>query len=254
MCTLVFAYKMHPEYDFIYIGNRDEFKTRPSVGAHYWEDDKRVVAGMDLEKGGTWAGMTTTGRMAFITNFREPHLKKDGQHSRGFLTRNFLTSEMTPVAYLNSIKSERNAYDPYNLIVGTLDELCYYSNMNNRILKLGPGIHGLSNAFLNSPWYKVVKAKERLSELIYKDFIIEELFSILDDKEIPPDSLLPDTGVPIDLERTLSTIHIDTPSYGTMYKTAILIRKDGHVTFYERELKSTGLFGPIHKVAEFMLT
>lgn len=253
MCTMVFAYKMHPEYDFIYIGNRDEFKTRPSIGAHYWEEDSKVIAGMDLEKGGTWAGMTTSGRMAFLTNYREPHLKKDGLYSRGFLTKNFLLSDMTPQAYLATIKTHHSAYDPFNLIVGSLGDLWFYSNMNNKTAKIGPGIHGLSNAFLDTPWYKVVKAKERLSELIYKDFVIEELFSILDDKEIPPDSLLPNTGVPMELERTLSTIHIDTPTYGTMYKTAILIRKDGQVTFYERELKSSGLFGPIHNVAEFML-
>lgn len=253
MCTMVFAYKTHPEYDFIYIGNRDEFKNRPSIGAHFWETDPRVIAGMDLEKGGTWAGMTIEGKMAFLTNFREPHLKKDGLYSRGFLTRDFLLGDMSPTAYLKSIKTNHNAYDPFNLVLGSLDALWFYSNMNNRTSKIVPGIHGLSNAFLNTPWYKVVKAKERLSELIYKDFIIEELFSILDDREIPPDSLLPDTGVPKDLERTLSTIHIDTPTYGTLFKTAILIRKDGLVTYYEKKLESTGRFSPIHKVAEFML-
>lgn len=253
MCTMVFAYKMHPEYDFIYIGNRDEFKSRPSMGAHYWETHPRVIAGIDLEKGGTWTGITTEGRLAFLTNYREPHLKKDGLYSRGILVKNYLIGEMSLNAYLSSIKKQPDAYDPFNLIAGSLDELWYYSNMNNCASRIAPGIHGLSNAYLNAPWYKVVKAKERLSELIYKDFLVEELFSILDDKEIPSDALLPDTGVPLDLERTLSSIHIDTPNYGTLFKTAILIRKDGLVKYFEKKLEPSGNFSPIHKVAEFML-
>lgn len=253
MCTMVFAYKMHPEYDFIYIGNRDEFKTRPSMGAHYWETDPKVIAGIDLEKGGTWTGMTTDGKLAFLTNFREPHLKKDGLYSRGILVKDYLLGDGSSSTYLKTIKKHHKAYDPFNLIFGSLDELRYYSNMNNRASRIAPGIHGLSNAYLNTPWYKVVKAKDRLSELMYKKFLIEELFSILDDKEIPPDTLLPDTGVPLDLERTLSTIHIDTPTYGTLFKTAILIRKDGLVNYFEKQLEPSGSFSPIRMVAEFML-
>lgn len=249
MCTLVFAYKMHPEYDFIFVGNRDEFKHRPSKSAHFWASHPEVIAGIDLEKGGTWTGMTTAGRIAFLTNFREPHLKKDGLYSRGFLTRDFLLSDASPQSFLTSLRADYKSYDPFNLIVGTLEDLWFYSNMNNKMMRIKPGIYGLSNAYLDTPWFKVIKAKERLSELIYKDFLIDELFSILDDKEIPPDALLPNTGIPIDLERTLSTMHID----GTLFKTAILIRKDGYVTYYERVLEETNTFGPIIKVADFKL-
>jgi uncharacterized protein with NRDE domain len=244
---------MHPEYDFIFVGNRDEFKKRPSKGAHFWENHPHILAGIDLEKGGTWTGITTSGRMAFLTNFREPHLKKDGLYSRGFLTRDYLLSDTDPQSFLSSIKVDYKSYDPFNLVIGSIDDLWFYSNMNNKMMRIKPGIHGLSNAYLDTPWFKVIKAKERLSEMIYKDFLIDELFSILDDKEIPPDTLLPDTGIPIDLERTLSTIHIDTPTYGTLFKTAILIRKDGHVEYYERALDDHNKFGPIVKVAGFAM-
>lgn len=213
-----------------------------------------MIAGIDLEKGGTWTGMTTDGRLAFLTNYREPHLKKDGLYSRGILVKNYLIGNRSSSTYLRSIKKHHNAYDPFNLIVGSLDAFRYYSNMNNRMTKIAPGIHGLSNAYLNTPWYKVVKAKERLGELMYKEFLIEELFSILDDQEMPPDVLLPNTGVPLDLERTLSTIHIDTPTYGTLFKTAILIRKDGLVTYYKKQLEASGSFSPIRMVAEFMMS
>lgn len=159
MCTILFAFKTHPEYDFIFIGNRDEFKARPSIRAHFWESHPNVLAGIDLEKNGTWTGITKEGRIAFVTNYRDFTLIKDSNLSRGFLTHDFLTSSIQPKEYLRIVQNKGSMFNPFNLIVGTTEELWYYSNIEDRIRRISPGIYGISNSLLNTPWYKVEKAK-----------------------------------------------------------------------------------------------
>ncbi len=151
MCTLLFAYNIHPKYHFIFLGNRDEFKKRPTAPSHFWEDHPNVLAGIDLQKGGTWTGITKHGRMAFITNYRDFRTKREPGISRGYLVKDFLLSDKAPVSYLKDVKSKGEKYDLFNLIVGTLDELYYFSNVENQILQLKPGLYGLSNALLDSP-------------------------------------------------------------------------------------------------------
>lgn len=240
MCTLLFAYKIHPEYDFVFLGNRDEFKNRASLGAHFWESHPNVLAGIDSEKGGTWTGITKEGRMAFLTNYRDPSLITDSALSRGYLTRDFLTGSDSPEEYLQSVKGKHTAYNPFNLVVGTVNGLWFYSNIENQIRIIEPGIYGLSNALLDTPWYKVTKAKKRLSHVLASGFSVDELFDILDDIEIPPDEYLPRTGVSLERERILSTIHIDTPDYGTLFKTVLLISSQGKICFYEKALSPDG--------------
>jgi len=237
MCTLLFAYKAHPEYDFIFIGNRDEFKNRPSIGAHFLSSHPKVLAGIDQEKGGTWTGITADGRIAFITNHRNLSLRRESSLSRGYLTLDFLIDTISPEDYLKKIQKHYAEYNPFNLVVGTVQELWFYSNIENVIKPLTAGIYGLSNAVLDTPWYKVTKAKKRFTELISKNFSIDELFEILADTEVPSDEHLPETGVPLETERMLSTIHIDSPNYGTLFKTVILVNKQGEVSFYEKQLR-----------------
>ncbi len=236
MCTILFAFKTHPEYDFIFIGNRDEFKARPSIRAHFWESHPNVLAGIDLEKNGTWTGITKEGRIAFVTNYRDFTLIKDSNLSRGFLTHDFLTSSIQPKEYLRIVQNKGSMFNPFNLIVGTTEELWYYSNIEDRIRRISPGIYGISNSLLNTPWYKVEKAKKRFTSHLNNSFTVKGLFDILDDTEIPPDDYLPQTGIPLETERLLSTIHIDSPEYGTLYKTIILIHRSGRVDFYEKHL------------------
>jgi uncharacterized protein with NRDE domain len=239
MCTIIFSYKAHPKYDFIFIGNRDEFKARPSKKAHYWKSDSNVLAGKDIEKGGTWTGITTEGRIAFVTNYRDFTLNQDDNNlSRGCLTSNFLTSSIDSKKYLRNIQSKKNIYSPFNLIIGSPEELYYYSNVEDKIKNLSSGIYGISNSLLDIPWYKAEKAKKQFTHYINKEFTIEELFNILDDTEIPADNYLPSTGIPLEKERLLSSIHIDSPEYGTLYKTIILVGRDGKVQFYEKYLNN----------------
>lgn len=240
MCTLLFAYKAHPKYAFIFIGNRDEFRNRPSIGADFWKSQPNVLAGIDEEKGGTWTGITRDGRIAFLTNHRNPSLKKESSLSRGYLTLNYLLDSVSPQNYLQDIQLQQSVYNPFNLVVGNINELWFYSNVENQIRAIEPGIHGLSNALLDTPWFKVTKAKQRFLELLATDFSTQQLFHILDDTEVPSDAHLPETGVPLETERMLSTIHIDTPNYGTLFKTVILISNEGNVEFHEKVLNNEG--------------
>lgn len=236
MCTLVFAYKVHPRYDLIFLGNRDEFKNRPTESAHFWQSNPSILAGIDLEKGGTWTGITRQGRMAFITNHRNFSLSSVSKLSRGYLTRDFLAGNTDSLDYLKNLEQQRREYAPYNLIVGTLAQLWFYSNIEDQIRLLPAGLYGLSNGFLDTPWPKVIKAKSRLAQLITAEFTLDQLFSILADTEQAPDEALPDTGTTLELERMLSSIHIDSPNYGTRFKTIILIDKSGRVEFHEASL------------------
>lgn len=240
MCTYLFAYKNHPKYNFIFLGNRDEYNNRPSLRTNFWASHPNVLAGIDLEKGGTWAGITKEGRMAFVTNYRDFSMPRNSILSRGYLPREFLISSISPLKYLQDIQLHQTVYDPFNLIVGTQNELYYYSNIENQIRLIQPGIYGLSNALLDTPWFKVKKAKDRFSRLLNTNFSVNQLFDILDYTEVSPDEELPHTGLSLDKEKALSSIYIDTPTYGTQYKIVILISTSGEVRFYEKAVSGKG--------------
>ena len=245
MCTVIFAYKAHPEFDWILVGNRDEFHHRPSASAHFWEEHPELLAGKDLEKGGTWTGITKTGRFALLTNHRNPLLKVDTPLSRGFLTLDFLThpsAQLTAQEYATHLCKSKKAYEPYNLIVGDVQGLYYVNNITDTPMPIEPGVHGLSNALLNTPWPKVEKAKAKMNHLIEHFFTVSDLFEILDDHAPPEDDELPSTGVSLETERLLSTIHIESDHYGTQYKTVMLIDKNRLVRFYERHKTKNGIW------------
>lgn len=238
MCTLAFAYKMHPDYPFIFIGNRDEFYNRASKPAHVWSN---VISGIDLEKGGTWTGLTTTGRMAFITNYRDFSLHKKEASSRGELTKCFLMGTQDPFEYGRKLRASKANYNPYNLIIGTLDHLIYYSNVSDEMLTLKPGVYGLSNAFLDTPWPKVQKFKSELEQIIKGTEIdVARLFGVLEDRVFALDEDLPDTGIAYALEKALSAPFIELDDYGTRFETVICIQRDLRGMLYEKSRDNQG--------------
>jgi hypothetical protein len=146
MCLILFAYKKHSHYPLIFAANRDEFYERPSETASFWDDKPDILAGRDLKDGGTWLGITKKGRIAALTNYRDPASIKKGAPSRGWLVRNFLFGEEKPLPYFRKTTSSASEYNGFSLICGDLSDLYYYSNRGSKKpLKLPPGLHGLSN-------------------------------------------------------------------------------------------------------------
>ena len=166
MCLIIFSYDMHPLYRLILAANRDEYYNRPTAPLSFWDDEPGILAGRDLKGNGTWLGVTRTGRIAAITNFRETGFQIENAPSRGHLISNFLVSKESPKTYMEHVKSMGHKFNGFNLFIGDRSELFYYSNRKNHIEKLKPGLYGVSNRFLNTPWPKVTKAKTGLKKLI----------------------------------------------------------------------------------------
>lgn len=248
MCLIVFAYDTPPKYQLVLSANRDEFYKRPTAPAHFWEDHPDVLAGRDLEKMGTWMGVTKTGRFAAITNVRNSSSENADAKSRGELVSNYLCSTVAPNEYMKQVRNNAAQYNGFNLIVGDTASLYYVSNQNRSIKKLEPGIYGVSNATLDTPWPKVEKSKKRLTQcLTTKEEVNPDcLFDLLaDDDKHPEDKLLPNTGIGLERERLLSSVFITSPDYGTRASTVLLIDRNGHVFFKERS------FYPERKEVEY---
>jgi uncharacterized protein with NRDE domain len=236
MCLILLAYEAHPDYRLILAANRDEFFSRPTAPASFWEDAPHILAGRDLKEGGTWLGMTRSGRIAAITNYRDPRAERKDAPSRGGLVSGYLTGSMGVEEYLAQLKREGSGYNGFNLIFGDRSRICWFSNRHESPRFLEPGIHGLSNHLLDTPWPKVTRGKEAMEFIVAKGKPVhpEALFAILADRTIAPDDLLPDTGVGIEMERFLSPLFISTPAYGTRSSTVILIDRQARVTFMEQ--------------------
>ncbi|MCM3766761.1 NRDE family protein [Neobacillus niacini] len=239
MCLILFAYKVHPDYKLIVAANRDEFYKRPTAPAHYWEDHPEILAGRDLEKMGTWMGITRNGRFAALTNYRNPQEQADGKHSRGELVANALLYEGNMKEYMEKLSENKEQYPGYNLLAGDIDELYYFSNIGGELQKLEPGLYGVSNHLLNTDWPKVIKGKERLSKLMNGNLegLIDELFTLLQTSDPVADEQLPKTGVSLEMERMLSPLFISSEHYGTRSSTILLMTNTG-IQYIERTFTS----------------
>lgn len=236
MCLIFFAWKTHPEYRLLLAANRDEFYERPTSPLSFWEDDPRLLAGRDLKGRGTWLGITKQGRFAAITNYRDPASVKPEAPSRGLLLTSYLKGKQPPGPYLEQVQKKGHEYNGFNLLIGNPDELWYYSNRGQDIQCLPPGEYGLSNHLLDTPWPKIETGLKRFKHLLNNpaDLEIEDMFGLLQDRTIPPDQDLPETGVGLEWERILAPAFITSPVYGTRSSSVLLMKKNGPVTFYER--------------------
>jgi len=235
MCLILLSYGMHDRYHLILAANRDEFYERPSLSVSLWDNAPGVIAGKDLQRGGTWLGITKTGRLAMLTNYREQPPFGQNAPSRGWLVRDFLCGQEEPKAYLEKIEVERFEYNGFSLILGDMNHLFYISNRGNMV-ELSPGLYGLSNRLLNTPWPKIKRGKEALGLLLSRsdNLLPEDIFHILADRSRPRDEELPDTGVGLEWERILSSIFITSPKYGTRSSSVIMIDRRNHIMFIER--------------------
>jgi uncharacterized protein with NRDE domain len=235
MCLVLFAYKVHPNYKLIVAANRDEFYQRPTAPVHFWEDDPEILAGRDLEKMGTWMGVTRTGRFAALTNYRDPNEITVGKRSRGELVTNALQYNGDIKEYMQSLARNNDWYPGYNLLAGDGDELYYYSNVGRQMMEVTPGIYGVSNHLLNSEWPKVQMGREGLDKILntnHENFV-EPLFTLLQKSEQAPDERLPKTGVSLELERMLSPMFIKSENYGTRSST-VLLKSETELHYVER--------------------
>lgn len=244
MCLILIAYGAHPEYPLVIAANRDEYYRRPTATAAFWEDHPHILAGRDLECMGTWLGVTRQGRVAALTNFRDPRERKTDAPSRGELVSGFLTSGLEPRDYLEKVAAQAPRYNGFNLLAGDLDGIFYLSSQFGSIEPVSRGVHGLSNHLLDTPWPKVQRGKQRLDAALAEDPDAEVLLDLLHDREPAAESELPDTGIGVEMERVLSPALIVSPQYGTRASTAVVFGRDGSVNFAERTILPGGNIGP----------
>lgn len=234
MCLILFSYSDRLDYKLILAANRDEFYHRPTAPLDFWEDARNVLGGRDLERKGTWLGVSGQGRLAAVTNYREP-AAENAELSRGALISDYLTGSETPNVYLDRLCNNSALYGGFNLVLGDSSGMYHFSNRENVVRKLEPGLYGLSNRLLDTPWPKVVKGKETFSRILEKPEIdVEAVFTMLNDTTYPDDGELPDTGVGPEWERMLSPLFIKSPIYGTRSSSVVLIDRRDRIVFYER--------------------
>ena len=241
MCLIVLAWRTQAPYRLIVAANRDEYFLRPAAPAGFWDDHPGVLAGRDLEAGGTWLGITLGGRFAALTNYRNPADKKTGAPSRGALVSEFLTGKAAPREYVRELEKRGSEYNGFGLLVGDAGSMYFLSNRGGHAARVEPGVRGLSNHLLDTPWPKVEKGKARLAAQLDRPFDAEAAFALLDDTERAPEGDLPSTGVSLELEERLSAIRIPAVGgYGTRCSTVLALGMDGKIEFHERSYREDG--------------
>lgn len=238
MCLIVFAWRPGTARPLIVAANRDEFYARPTQPLGAWEDAPGVYAGRDLEAGGTWLGIGPQGRFAALTNIRDPG-QPLGLRSRGELVAGFLQGERGVEAYLQHVASRGGEYSGFNLLVGDGAQLGYLNARQAQPHMLDEGVYGLSNAELDTPWPKLVKARAGLHRLEQRPEP-QQLLALLADAAPAADSELPQTGVGLATEQLLSSVFIASQSYGTRASTVLIVDNNGQRRMVER---SFGPFG-----------
>lgn len=232
MCLVVFAWRPGHDVPLVLAANRDEFYARPALPLGRWDDVPGVLAGRDLEAGGTWLGVGADGRFAALTNIRDPRQPPVGR-TRGELCVQFLRGNLGPGEFLADVARRANDYSGFNLLVGTVEELWFLNPRSGDPRPLQAGIYGVSNADLDTPWPKVERGKAALAECLAPPSS-ESLLNLLHDPEQAPDHILPETGVGLNTERMLSSVFIATRTYGTRASSALIVRSDGRGELVER--------------------
>jgi uncharacterized protein with NRDE domain len=238
MCLLLVAWKADERFPLVLAANRDEFYARATAPAAWWDQSPQLLAGRDLQAGGTWLGLTRSGRLAALTNYREAAPARAEARSRGDLVRRFLVSDTPPERFAEQLALEGAEYNGFSLVFGDLGRgLYFYSNRASSPPEpLAAGVHGLSNHLLDTPWPKVVRGRDGLRAQLGRDAgpDPEALFTLLADRSAPEDAGLPDTGVGLQIERVLAPLFVQTPMYGTRCSTVLLVDRQGGARFMER--------------------
>jgi uncharacterized protein with NRDE domain len=243
MCLAVVAFDVHPRHAVIVAANRDEFHARAAQPAHWWPDAP-ILAGRDLAAGGTWLGVSRSGRYAFVTNVREPDRRDPAAPTRGTLVPRTLDDALPLEAALAAALRDGVAMNGFNLLAGDAGRAYWASNRTSGLQALARGVHGVSNAALDTPWPKLVRTRAAVAQWVRqagdRHDDLEALFAVLADSRSAPDSELPRTGVPLEWERRLSAAFIRSPEYGTRCSSVLLVGRDGRVRFVARSFAPPG--------------
>jgi uncharacterized protein with NRDE domain len=240
MCLILIAWQGHAKHRCVIAANRDELHSRPTAAAQWWPSQPPILAGRDLSAGGTWLGITRTGRFAALTNYRGAEQRRLDTPSRGTLVTSILTSAANTAQILEQLRSVSPAYNGFNVLFSDGERLAVFESTRGAGRELGPGIYGLSNDLLDTPWPKVQTAKSRLSQALLDMKNTDALLALLRDDEIAPDDQLPRTGVNFEWERLLSSAFVRAPDYGTRCSTVVRIDEKRHACFDEWTWNAAG--------------
>lgn len=238
MCLIWFSYDNVPGFRLIVAANRDEFWER-STSPLAWRGD--ILAGWDEKDGGTWLGVNRLGQLAALTNYRDPARQRPNPPSRGGIIPAYLRSGQSAASFLQELHRQAVSYNPFNLLLFDGREMFFFSNVEGGVKRVAPGVHVLSNHFLDSDWPKMLRIKELLTPVVSTpgtsapgQIKVEEFFATLADRHQPKDRELPATGVGIEWERLLAPVFIANSNYGTRSSAVVAIDKNGRIDFYER--------------------
>jgi uncharacterized protein with NRDE domain len=244
MCLIAWNWQPGSDWPLLLLANRDEFYARPSAALHAWADAP-IVAGRDLQAGGAWLGVSHSGRMAALTNYRQPVMMRSDAPSRGELVSGFLRGNASALDYLDQIKPRAGQYNPFNLLVFDGTRLMGLQSRNGRVLRFEPGLGAVSNADFHTPWPKLGQLTRGLQSLLAQGSATDEqLLNLLQDRSLAADGDLPDTGIPVELERVLSATFIATPDYGTRASSVLRYATD-QIDFSEHSFDAQGTTGSV---------
>lgn len=255
MCLVALALRALPGEATLIAANRDEFHDRPTAALTSWQDGSDIIAGRDMQAGGTWMGMTSAGRFAFVTNYRDPTRQRALARSRGELVTDYLASDETPEAYMGRISASGDQYNGFNLVVGAGDTAFYYSNKGGAPRALPPGIYLLSNHLLDSPWPKSERLRTRFTAMLRSldaggSIDMSTTLDMLRDTTVAADDALPRTGLPLDRERLLSSPFIVSPQYGTRSSAVMHLGANSAYWMAERRYDAQGTPSGVTLVAQ----
>ncbi|HEX5162617.1 MAG TPA: NRDE family protein [Steroidobacteraceae bacterium] len=247
MCLLVLAWRRHPLYPLVIAANRDEYHARAAAPLAPWNDGSGILGGRDLAAGGAWFAVDARHRVGIVTNFREFGRRRRSAPSRGGLIPAFLGGKASPGEYLRNLETDAPGYAGFNLLLADRGSLWYASNRADRFAReLEPGIYGLSNEFLDTPWPKLVRVRARFEAALAapgsadRRALAGELFDMLADREtVAPESLPPSELSP-DWARKLSAPFVLDPGYGTRCSTVLTLSGDDVLDISERRFDDRG--------------
>ena len=242
MCLILFAWRAHPRYSLIVAANRDEFHDRPSAVAHWWVGAPGVLAGRDLQAGGTWMGVSRSGRFAAVTNYREPLTPEQPmERSRGYLVRDFLIGENSAMKHASHVTDTGSAYHGFSLLLADGRELACASNRMKTPVRVAPGVHALSNHLLDTSWPKANHGRLRLQALLEADQVdVESLMGVLTDRSLVPGEEPAAFDLRLAPERLTRIAFVVSPEYGTRCSTVMLVDRELQVEYVERQFDSGG--------------